>query len=403
MRLLRAGVLVIVSACGSSYGDDAGGDAPPSSTSDPSIDTWTWSGFEHEWLREVSGFRVPHRVSKLTTRVQGASFTFGQDTGVDGNFMAPVGHAQRLRGKGLGAVDGQIDVAWTDDADDSTHPRAVHDETATLSIDLGSTVLAGRARYAVVLRGIELETTCDPAKQPVDRPCDSNGIWPYVFDVDLGAPSVVGSRLTCSVTLAIHRAWTPNRGGLPGVAEKALNDKIDVRLRIGVTVIGGSERMLAVTRGEDVRANGNVRDDVPKRTNATIDGSGASLPTAFVGVGGFGFRLSPSESGERFQHLGRYIGALRFGVENVRRRPGGATFDALTSVWVPDTVERSAVDYRLRPILLEIGEGIETTAVRVSGRVCQNSDGAPSFSTFMECGSEALGPERDTDTVPLSP
>ena len=46
-----------------------------------------WRGFRHEWLREVLGFRLPHRISRLHDFLDEDGFHFAQSTGVDGNFM----------------------------------------------------------------------------------------------------------------------------------------------------------------------------------------------------------------------------------------------------------------------------------------------------------------------------
>jgi hypothetical protein len=204
----------------------------------------------------------------------------------------------------------------------------------------------------------------------------------------------------------VRRAWTPNHGGLPGLAEKPLNDKLDVRVRIGVSVVGSSSDAIHVVRGEAIRASGNVRDDVPARTTTRVTGvPGGVFPSSVVAVGGFGFTLSASEPGAKFGHLGRYIGALRFGLSRADYDPGSGetVVDALTSVWAPDTVERAAVAYRIRPIVLQLGPGLEAHPKHVVGAVCQNSRGAPFFSTWRLCGSADKGPERDTDVTALTP
>ena len=91
--------------------------------------TFLWQGFEHEWLRTVAGFRVPHRISRLTSYVEtdapadsqsdvlSGIYHFAQSTGVDGNYMKPIGRYAALRNADISIRSESVRLTWTDESD----------------------------------------------------------------------------------------------------------------------------------------------------------------------------------------------------------------------------------------------------------------------------------------------
>ena len=61
----------------------------------------------------------------------------------------------------------------------------------------------------------------------LDEKCNSNGIWPFVFNVSV---EKISEGLEVSVT--IHRGWTPSHGG-----GKALNQEMQYDITIPIKVI----------------------------------------------------------------------------------------------------------------------------------------------------------------------
>ncbi len=381
-----------------------------------------WRGFEHEWLRTLAGFKIPHRVSKLHSFIDGealtgadsaaptagaATFHFGQDTGVDGNFMVPKGRYAAVFGRDLYADRGHVDLSWTDDGDGSAYPKARSDLRRTVSIDISATALGGGALdgYAVVLGGVRLDVKCDGAKQPAGEPCNSNGMWPYKMRFELGACQRAPMKLECPLEVLIYRAWTPNLGGLPPLETKPFNDKLDFSLRVSYVVLGGSAAALRVTPGALVASSGMARDDAPKLTTETVTGAGGGrYPRAVTALTAFGFELSKSEAGDKFNHLGRYLGSLRFGLRDAGydAASGAARIEHTAQAWVPITVEQSAVSYVTRATVLQLGDpGSSVSNREVTGTLCANSDGAPFFSVWRQCGDADKGPERDEHAVPI--
>lgn len=376
---------------------------------------YLWQGLEHEWLRTVVGFRVPHRVSRLGSAIDGeafeapqdapwssrATFRFGQDTGVDGNYMKPVGHFAALFHEQLWVDRGEVRFTGTDDGDGAAYPKAKTSLAGAIELDLRYPADAAVA----VLRGVRLETACDPAKQPSGEPCNSDGMWPYKLELRLGACVVAGTRVTCPVSVKIERAWTPNLGGLPPLEQKPFNDRLDYSVALSYSVLSGPAAALKVTRG-GVASSGKGRDDAPKTGTVTLAGAGAgAYPHGLVAMTGFGFELSKSEAGDKYQHLGRYLGALRFRVRDVGydAAKGEATFEHTEQVWLPDTVEDTAVAYAMDVAMLQLGPGSGvSTGGRASGSLCANSKSAPFFSAWSQCGDADKGPERVEDSASVT-
>ena len=89
-----------------------------------------WQGFEHNWQRTVAGaWAVPHRVSLFETRIDNeqhtleegeltttAQFHFSQSTGVDGDYMLPVGHYSRVYAPDLQVERGTMSFSIVDSA-----------------------------------------------------------------------------------------------------------------------------------------------------------------------------------------------------------------------------------------------------------------------------------------------
>jgi len=352
-----------------------------------------WQGFDHEWLRSVLGFRLPHRISKLDSYITGedgerAEFHFGQATGVDGNFMKPVGHFSAIRADGLAVTRGVEELRWTDEIEDGEVPCARSTLTRTIS-----------GEGVAILRGLRLQTRCDPAKQPGDQPGNSDGMWPYRFSVRFD-----GAELTVN----IERGWTPNKGGIPGIEEKPLTRHLDFELDVAYTLLAGDEDVLAVTRADAAVAEGEARDTEHAQAVTAVNGVGDNrFPVAAVGLTGVEFELLPPTERKRHAHRGRYIGAVGFRTELAHYQPesGTATVQHRARVWVPVTVVRSQVRYQLDTALIQLaGPGAEVSpSQEVVGSLCSESSAqAPFFSHWKRCGSAKTGPAAAADQRPIS-
>lgn len=439
---------LLISACGDpespACGDESSAciDSGPAADSAPGPDAPTllaseqralylWQGYDHEWLRTVVGFRVPHRISQFDSYVgdeshegsgdgesgewqASAGIHVGQATGVDGNFMKPVGFYGAAYAPGLYVERGERHLTWTDEIVDvdvggDLYPRAESTRAETIEVDLGRPALGHGelAQYDVVLQGLALQTTCDDNQQPPGELCNSNGMWPYRFAVAIDTCAVTDQTLRCPLTVEMHRAWTPNRGGLPGIEEKPLNSRLGFDVRVYYAVLGADGERVALTRGAIVAGSGQGRDDDPFVASASITGAGGGqFPEAAVGLQRFGFTLSPANGNANQNHLGRYIGGWRVRVQATGYDPATGTADVehLSQLWVPDTVAQTDVDYQSAALLIQVADDGSAHGGRsAEGTLCSNSsDQAPPFSTWERCGEPDKGPEQTRDAVSVT-
>lgn len=372
---------------------------------------FVWQGFEHEWLRTVLGFAVPHRVSRLASFLDGelltsaapptgtAQFHFGQDTGVDGNYMRPLGHYSALGGA-VSVHRATLELEWSDDASGGEYPKAQSKRTALLEQPLAGITVAGGAPEVgtMVLAGLSLVTSCDDAKQPVGEPCNSDGMWPYRMSFAIGDCTMTATSLQCPLEVEINRAWTPNKGGLPPLEEKPFNDKLDFHVTIHyATWLGRKVDFVVATTL--LTASGMGHDNDPKGGARTLMGA-PGFAAATVGISRLGFLLGAADSAAKSNHLGRYIGALRFFAVPGAYRSATGELDVVwgTQVWLPDTVENATVDYELGVRLLST-RGEAAAAKTVEGRLCSDSKNAPFFSTWQRCDEPAYGPAQAEQVV----
>ena len=380
---------------------------------------FAWRGFSHEWKRTVLGFRVPHRISKFHSyvnnedhKIEGndwladATFTFAQSTGVDGNYMSPKGQFSAFYSPGIFTSRGNVRFQFTDNSTGDTYPRAITESRQTIGINLNKSSMAYDQldNYVAFLRGFKLDSHCDDAKQPVAAPCNSNGMWPYKFQIDINSCTRKAGVLYCDVVVIIKRAWTPNLGGLPPFETKPFNDRLDFDLSVYYTVVGGNDNDFSFKYAQAVESNGEAHDDQPQSGNAAIDGK-QGFATATTVMTGFGFEFSKLKSADKFNHLGRYIGSLDVQISDVSysATSGRMTFTYVNQVWVPDTVFNTKVAYTTSPLLLQFNETGSTILknASTSTTLCVNSNGAPFFSKWKKCGSGDKGPERSLNKVQI--
>ncbi len=257
-----------------------------------------------------------------------------------------------------------------------------------------------------MLRGLSLKTRCDDTKQPAGEPCNSNGIWPWHFDVSVGNCQVVPpNELECIVAVHIERAWTPREGGIPGIEVKPLNAVIDFDATVHVSAIAASANTLTV--GEVVTVSNSVRgrSGADREQNVRVESPNGVLGVAF-GIRRFGFTLS--RENEPLAEAGRYIGGLSFGPRDVTWRPGSGAYDVsvVNDVIIPDTVVNTDVATRLELLPLQFTRA----DVSISGSreatsfLCLNSKPeAPALTRWTRCSEDGLGRESGYESVSIAP
>lgn len=382
-----------------------------------------WQGFDHRWKRfvVVPGVgQVPHRISKLhnyvapTVDEQPPQAHMAQSTGVDGNYMRPETRYTTINSSDYQVFHGQTQLNWLDTLNDAPHPAAVNQFRQTITLPTGFDSSAAN----LVLAGFELDVSCSDQEQPADSPCNSNGIWPYVFRIDLQQCQHQGLQAdTCQLAVDIYRAWTPNKGGfqLPPIFSevKPLNQRHSYQLTVRYTLLAPNEGTALTETNTDsavALAAMQQRAGVQQRESATV----ATDPYAVTAITGFGFRvLAPSAIdplwaavGSDLEHRGRYIGQLSFSVNNAEREGQRWHWQQQQHVWSPISVVNADIESELHTLLLPVAQ--QPTENKASGRLCINStDQAPAFSRWLHCGQDhwlmqwIYGDPQAQDSIPL--
>lgn len=371
----------------------------------------TWQGFDHEWLRFIvanQDGRIPHRISKFKDFIspdsnhQQVIYHFGQDTGVDGNYMHPKARAITIDTNGLFARQGVVNMSWTDNIQDGDVPTANNKVRETITVPFEGT---SYDKATLFLQGVELDLVCDDEKQPAGSPCNSDGMWPYVFNIHLSSCQQTSSEVSCELNVDLFRAWTPNQGGFQLIGEvKPLNYHLDYDLNIYFAAIAGSEQQLGTSDVILLMDRGDLYEYDKTPASATLTGDDSSFNTGVAVIKGFGFMLTtPDQIDAKWQTLGsdvrqrgRYLARTRFelntGSYNASDR--SIALSPALEVWAPTTVVNSGVTTEMKAQLLQLGgSGNRIASTSAEGKLCLNSkDEAPFFSAWHKC-------DRQTDAA----
>lgn len=363
-----------------------------------------WQGFDHEWLRFIianKDGRIPHRVSKLNNYVDPNSnnhqviYQFGQNTGVDGNYMHPKSSAVTINTNGLFARKGKIKMQWTDNVIGSSVPYANNKIRQTITVPFNGNYYD---KAIMFLQGVELDLNCDNSKQPAGSPCNSDGMWPYVFNIQIENCVKYSSALSCQLNVDIFRAWTPNKGGFQLIGEvKPLNYHLDYDLNVYFAAVAGSNATLGNSGVARIKNTGNIYQYNKTGTEYKLTGSSGNYNTGATVIKGIAFRLTqPSSLDAEWQLLGsdarqrgRYIGRLRFQPQAGAYSTGNRSMNItpVMEVWAPPTVVNSNLTTEMRIQLLQFGGASNKVAsTSAEGKICLNSkDEAPFFSAWHKC------------------
>ncbi len=369
---------------------------------------YLWQGFDHQWRRFVGlpeQGRVPHRISKIKNYLQidsGAGQVFavmGQSTGVDGNYMRPKTYLSRIEQAGLQAYHGVTQLSWTDQLTPSEHPQAIN--SIAVLIKPPAELDPGQG-YTLVLAGFELDLSCDDADQPPSEPCNSDGIWPYRFNLDLQNCSITPNKeedLACQLQVEIHRAWTPNLGGfqLPPIFSeiKPINHRLQYRMRVHYTLLTSQDGRVWASQPVETPQAFRLQDKV-EPLELAVDGVDLPSQKPVMGIKGFGFELSAADVihplwqwlGSDTGHRGRYLAALSFNVSGSHFNESSDRWNYVQQqkVWAPISVVDSHVETRMTTQALWLPDDADVNTVTAKGKICINStDQAPAFSRWKKC------------------
>lgn len=404
--MVSLGLLLACALAAEPSGDALPDAAPPEPASDTPSAFMVWQGFEHSWNRRVFGsFVVPHRVSSFATHLDDIEHVedaegvrssgvvrFAQNTGVDGDWMEPRGFATQVVARGIGVLRDARTYRFVDQVSADRSPRAFRRFHDMIVVD-GAT---DDADAVALLEGMKIRSACMDGEEA----CNSDGLWPYRFLIELGPCSRVSGVLACPVVAEIGRAWTPNHGGLKLIEEKALSQRMSIEITVPFVVLSGTGDALSVERHVFENALGSNHAQITEAQQIPVPLAGAGrFPSATVGLTGLGFEFFPTGRRRDLAHRGRYVGGwgLEVGADAYDPESGLLTLSHAGGIYLPHTVRRTGVSLEVGMALLQFGDPDSRTTrlPDVEGNICSNSHPkAPFFSRWTRCDRFGSGASK---------
>ena len=379
------------------------------STANPKQNIFVWQGFEHHWQRRFLNFRIPHRISQLTSFIQNipkqSSFIMGQSTGVDGNYMHPKGFYSVFQNENIIKENYRVSLQWEDQIflDAVPQSKTQWQQNITLPFPKSREDIGENRTHLALLNGFDLITRCvDTATYP----CNSDGIWPYRFYIQMNQCHLQDDGLECLFHLEIARGWTPHHGGIPYIAPKPLNEIIHYDLRVEVLMLRGESHELHMQNATLTSAQNKLQDILAPTSHVDIQGISQRYPRGLIAINGLGFTLNSDDGHWGTKHRGRYIDRLAFHLksQHYESKTGRMRGILESQIAAPKTVRQSAVTYDFQTALIQLGPSTKHLLLNqtVGGHICRNSRNAPFFSRWKRCTKTDLGSEQSRDYVALN-
>lgn len=378
-----------------------------------------WQGFDHAWKREILGVPINHRVSLLRSLIEGdgnaAMAHMGQKTGVDGNHMKPALFYSTVRtGGGIERWTTTAQLKWMDRIDQGAYPTA--QSRMRVKVDLPQ-VLDPSSTLVVGLQGIDVASRCDPNKQPLSQPCNSDGAWPINFRVSISECDARSYQQnyrgpSCFLNVDYDRAWTPGKGGIEfgntgqGIT-KPLNQRLDYDIKVKLAAYWGRAEVMSATGDQENTSRRRLYDGIPMQLFPIAGAMGKPAKSATV-ITGLSFKLQNLPKVSNWwnwivydtEHVGRYLTTLAFHAGNPANR---SQLTSRAGVWSPANVVNSDVNASLTTRVVTFHDAWSVTPGVAQGSLCINSSpAAPAFSTWKKCYEGGpLGRHQDNDSVSI--
>eukprot|EP00003_Mantamonas_plastica_P019133 TRINITY_DN3127_c0_g1_i2.p1 TRINITY_DN3127_c0_g1~~TRINITY_DN3127_c0_g1_i2.p1 ORF type:complete len:453 (-),score=89.72 TRINITY_DN3127_c0_g1_i2:105-1271(-) len=348
-----------------------------------------WSGFDHTWQRREAGFETPHRIGSIANFISNethsvdaygmwsgeaqahATFT----PGVDGDYAFPKMVHTGVYSPAITVHRETMTFSYTDLATGDKDPEAKTSKKLSVPIPPPPN---SDSQIGVILSGFDIQMVCDPSKQPDGKECNSNGTWPYYFNLQFNVQYG-------AVTLEydFYRAWTPSKGG-----GKPFNYAMTYTVTVSYTVIFGDSTnfrpmpSLHLTHESDLH-HGPETGNIGRRNSSM-------LPNNIQAIDGIGFKLIETDG---FKRLGRYLESLQFMVHNTNTTEDKVTSDYTVAYNAPKTVFNSLVQLDISTSILSFDHYAQLSEYQVTnGTICDDGNDA-----FFKCHD--VGLPNDTSDV----
>lgn len=212
--------------------------------------------------------------------------------------------------------------------------------------------------------------------------CNSNGIWPFNFDIEVRVKAHDQNYTTVAATLVLNRGWTPSHGG-----GKALNDVMHYLVHVPYKIVYFNKGF-AQTHVRSMAAFHGITKTDPIQLREDIPRNGFAASRAIVGLQRFGFQLVANE---KEANRGRYLEQIQFQVTGVKfdEAADSFSFEYENSVRSPGlTTYASQVKLENRHAVILLSDKLNPTVgptQKVSGQVCVND-----WTTMFWCKTKGL-------------
>mmetsp|Transcript_38400 Transcript_38400/g.53456 ORF Transcript_38400/g.53456 Transcript_38400/m.53456 type:complete len:411 (+) Transcript_38400:418-1650(+) len=303
---------------------------------------FSWNGFDFQWEREIPlvGVREGHKLGNFAGFLEDQSYEIDDEgelnakstasmtftPGVDGDIANPALYYSLTYSEGFFVSDPTTHhFAFSDNATqkkgDNSSKVVTADSAYVIPVLL--TVPPLYEQYEVLLTGMDMQMTCDPAKQPANYPCNANSdsIWPTDLELDVEKCTQIGAtQLSCTISFQVGRA-TPS-GSIPSDFNWAVDYSVDIYL----TAIAANKSTAYFERAaKHVTQNSGTHDDLVRGAQPININSDTLYDQGFVTMAGFGFKIT-----SLFTHDGRNLDGYTFyiGDTDYNVSQSGSTYES---------------------------------------------------------------------------
>jgi len=295
-----------------------------------------WQGFKYDWQRHMFGvIQTPHRLGSWANQLKNESFEFNTPAGsaypdsfqakadffahltpgVNGDYADPESNYVALASKNnkrLQFTNHKLAFNFTDKSDYS-NKKNPHAETLIKNSVKIEGLENGLVSREIFLKGFNIDMKC------VSKNCNSEGVWPYKFLIDLQNCDNQEDSLSCDIVFELNRGWNM-ASFMDQFVRRDYNDQMYFEVEIQYVVVH-TDKDCMTTFAQEVKADSNTHQP---RVSIRKEHPYSDGTDFHVGMTGFGFELNKTNGHEI---KSRYIEGLEFMIEDPRVEAGKFVYD----------------------------------------------------------------------------
>jgi hypothetical protein len=349
--------------------------------------TIIFQGFRYGWQRKFLGFETPHRLGSIAAYVDDSSLFVCRFTpGVDGDFAHPtLFYAVLAKEAPFPAQSGLWRRVARDRAGGSTeHPFAETLLRDRIVVLRPAESYGDESGAAAIINGFNVSMLCNSSCGT----CNSNGVWPYSFNMSISNCSFHGTNVECEISFGLGRGWTPTHGG-----GKSFNACMAFDISIYFIVFVYKRSAVSTLLSDPIEKLGWLADGVTTATRSFEAPPGSS--PLFTGISSFGWELLETDG---LVDRGRYLESYHFSLTQPRMS-SDSKFAYNVSLGLSDpslTTVPSRARYHVDALtLLAPSDPLPMATLQAVATVCKDDPGTEFYCSDLDLNASLI------DTVPL--